>query len=124
MYPSNGVQRVLNPTLANAIVTKFLYSQKYQKEIKIENESGILSNIVGVDLTYELEIEVVAKASFTAPAPLTSLSFTAPSTGWVYPFAAAGASFNVLVMGDVKELGNPGEEQKFSFTGMINAVIP
>jgi len=89
------------------------------------DEGGALAIVNGVDKTYSYDIEMMVKPSSAMPTPLTTLTFTAPTaTNAIAIPGAGGATFTVLIRGEVKQIGDAGKTAKVSFKGEINANIP
>lgn len=114
MYPANSVQRKIFPTCSGFIVTKWEPAKKFREEEEIEDESGILSNIVGVDDTDEVDVEMVVKPNTNVPTPLSNITFANGNSGnGIY-----------LIRGDVKIIGNAGRAKRIAFKAMKNANLP
>lgn len=127
-YPASVVQRNDLPTCSGYIVTKFQPTTKYRSsEEEIEDESGILGNIVGTDDSATVEIELIPTTSLSS---IVSLQTVLPFVGLSsFPeltrFATGTADqINLLVRGDVKPMGKVGGAKRIGITGFVNSVIP
>lgn len=123
-YPVNGILRRVNPTAANFVVTKFEVSQGYRDRDEIENEVGLMSNILGVDQWLSGDVEVVCAPNASIPVDLTTIVF---NTALAYPNYANFANANVLTMlvnSDVKPSGTAGKGNRYTFKVIKTAVLP
>jgi len=123
-FPNTSALRRILPTLTGYIVTKFEPATKYREEEEVMDEGGALAVVNGVDKTYTYDIEMMVKPSSSVPAPLTTLTFTAPTATNAIAIPGAGATFTVLIRGEVKHIGDAGKVAKIGFKGEINANIP
>ena len=115
MYPAAGVTRKTLPTCTNFIVTKWDFANKYREEEMITDESGQVTNVIGIDSTDEVEAELVVKPAGAIPEPLTTMTFSG---------GAAGTAGVYLIIGEVKVLGSAGQAQKIGVKLMKNATVP
>ena len=114
MYPANGVARKILPNCSGFIVTKFDPVNKYREEEEVTNESGILSNILGIDLMDDVEADLIPKPNTSVPNIFDVLNFSGGTIG----------NGSYLVRGDVSIIGTAGGSKKISLRLMKNAEIP
>lgn len=124
-YPVNAIQRKINPTLLNAVVTKFDADPGYRDRDQIENEAGLLSNILGVDYSLPVDCEIVAAPNFGNIQDLTTLVF---NTAAASPnFSGNFSNANVLTMlinGPIKLAGTAGKGIRYQMKLIKTAVLP
>ena len=125
-YPASTGFVKINPTIANAIVTKFEVSGGYKEMEAIPDETGVPSVYNGVNLEYEYDIEVMPKTGFAAPVMLTKLIFIAPTQTNAIPIpGTVSGDINVLITSPIEiSRTDNGKIGKYAFKGITNANVP
>lgn len=124
-YPANAIQRRIYPTLPNAVVTKFDVDEGYRDRDQIENEAGLMSNIIGVDSSLNGDVEIVCTPNFGGfPQDLTTLVFNTTAASPNYSNFAANSVLTMLINGAVKPAGTAGKGIRYQFKVLKTAVLP
>lgn len=124
IYPANGVQRRVLPTLPNAIVSKFDMNQGGRSTEEIEQEAGELAVLLVVDNCLQGEVEVIAKPNFTVPTQASNITFNVASASPNYPNFANANNLVMLVMDAPKYMGTAGKSVRYSFKVFANSLLP
>lgn len=124
-YPANAISRRVLPTCVPFIVTKFDVNQGYRGgEDEIEQEAGLLSNILGTDLSLQGDIEIVVTPNAALPQTLTTLVFNTAAATPNYANWANANVLTLLIRGPVKPLGKSGAGLKYGFNVFKNTLNP
>jgi adenine-specific DNA methylase len=123
-YPANAISRRVLPTSVPFIVTKFDVNEGFRSEDEIDQEAGLLNNVIGTDVSLSGDIEIVVTPNANLPQSLTTLVFnTAAATPNYANFANANI-LTMLIRGEVKPMGSAGKGLKYGFKVFKNSVLP
>ena len=123
-YPANAISRRVLPTCTNFIVSKFDVTEGFRSRDEVEQEAGLMSNVIGTDVSLSGDVEIWVTPNAALPQDLTTLVF---NTAAAIPNYANFASANVLTMlinSEVKPLGASGKGLKYGFKVFKNSVLP
>ena len=107
------------------MVTKFDVGEGYRDRDQIENEAGLMSNVLGVDFNLSGDVEVVITPNYgNAPQDLQTLVFNTAAASPSYSNFANANVLTMLINGDVKYAGTAGKGVRYQFKVIKTAVLP
>lgn len=123
-YPANAITRRVLPTCPTFIVTKFDVNEGFRSKDEIEQEVGLMSNVLGIDVSLVGDVEIVVTPNAALPQELTTLVFNTAAANPNYANFANANVLTMLVYGPVKPLGKTGAGLKYGFPVFKNIILP